>query len=413
MIGRLRRKFVLAMMSVVTVILLIVFLAALISVRQEMRQGSEDFLQRVIEEEPEPPLPQRPGGEKEGIKQLYLVVEQQPDGTWTVIEGSDPLMEEEQELQQVIASCLEREESRGVLAEDNLRYLRKTTRAGRERIAFSDRTLESQMLSSLIRNSLAIGAGGLAAFFIISLLLARWAVRPVRQAWERQREFVADASHEMKTPLTVILSNADMLLSHAGQTDKVKKWGENIKMEAVRMRRLVESLLLLARTEVEIPGEEAQAVDLSDLTEECLLSWEPVLFEKGRSLEERVEPGLEVTGRRDQLRQVLEILLDNALKYSQEGGRITLRLERSGRKSILLSVRNTGWPLQPQQLSRLFERFYRADDARPDDGGYGLGLPIARNLVQSHRGKIWAESGEAGNTFFVQLPARGEERGEK
>ena len=217
----------------------------------------------------------------------------------------------------------------------------------------------------------------------------------------------------MKTPLTVILSNADMLLSHAGQTDKVKKWGENIKMEAVRMRRLVESLLLLARTEVEIPGEEAQAVDLSDLTEECLLSWEPVLFEKGRSLEERVEPGLEVTGRRDQLRQVLEILLDNALKYSQEGGRITLRLERSGRKSILLSVRNTGWPLQPQQLSRLFERFYRADDARPDDGGYGLGLPIARNLVQSHRGKIWAESGEAGNTFFVQLPARGEERGEK
>ena len=269
------------------------------------------------------------------------------------------------------------------------------------------------MLSSLIRNSLAIGAGGLAAFFIISLLLARWAVRPVRQAWERQREFVADASHEMKTPLTVILSNADMLLSHAGQTDKVKKWGENIKMEAVRMRRLVESLLLLARTEVEIPGEEAQAVDLSDLTEECLLSWEPVLFEKGRSLEERVEPGLEVTGRRDQLRQVLEILLDNALKYSQEGGRITLRLERSGRKSILLSVRNTGWPLQPQQLSRLFERFYRADDARPDDGGYGLGLPIARNLVQSHRGKIWAESGEAGNTFFVQLPARGEERGEK
>ena len=278
MIGRLRRKFVLAMMSVVTVILLIVFLAALISVRQEMRQGSEDFLQRVIEEEPEPPLPQRPSGEKEGIKQLYLVVEQQPDGTWTVIEGSDPLMEEEQELQQVIASCLEREESRGVLAEDNLRYLRKTTRAGRERIAFSDRTLESQMLSSLIRNSLAIGAGGLAAFFIISLLLARWAVRPVRQAWERQREFVADASHEMKTPLTVILSNADMLLSHAGQTDKVKKWGENIKMEAVRMRRLVESLLLLARTEVEIPGEEAQAVDLSDLTEECLLSWEPVLF---------------------------------------------------------------------------------------------------------------------------------------
>ena len=92
------------------------------------------------------------------------MVEQQPDGTWTVIEGSDPLMEEEQELQQVIASCLEREESRGVLAEDNLRYLRKTTRAGRERIAFSDRTLESQMLSSLIRNSLAIGAGGLRRF---------------------------------------------------------------------------------------------------------------------------------------------------------------------------------------------------------------------------------------------------------
>ena len=208
----------------------------------------------------------------------------------------------------------------------------------------------------------------------------------------------------MKTPLTVILSNADMLLSHAGQTDKVKKWGENIKMEAVRMRRLVESLLLLARTEVEIPGEEAQAVDLSDLTEECLLSWEPVLFEKGRSLEERVEPGLEVTGRRDQLRQVLEILLDNALKYSQEGGRITLRLERSGRKSILLSVRNTGWPLQPQQLSRLFERFYRADDARPDDGGYGLGLPIARNLVQSHRGKIWAESGRRAIPFLSSCP---------
>ena len=255
--------------------------------------------------------------------------------------------------------------------------------------------------------SLLIMAAALAVFFLISLFLSRWALRPVERSWKQQQQFVADASHELKTPLTVLLADADILLAHPDDTiASQRKWVEYMQDEAGRMRELVEDMLFLARSDSASDREQIrQTVALSDLCSNCLLSFEPVAFERGARLTDAVEPDVTVLGDESQLRRLIAILLDNACKYCGEQGTVTLTLRREGSRAVL-SVRNTGDPIPPEALPHLFERFYRADSARArDTGGYGLGLAIAAAIAESHKGKISAASTAAeGTTFTVTLP---------
>ena len=256
----------------------------------------------------------------------------------------------------------------------------------------------------LLLTSLLVGIGGLTAFFIISLFLSAWALRPVERAWERQRRFVADASHELKTPLTVILANTGILLSHREETiESERQWVENTKEEAGRMKTLVDELLFLAR----IDGAHKPTLmplDLSDVVMSRLLPFESVAYEQGLTLDSRVEPGILVTGDAGQLGQLTAILLDNACKYADREGRVTLTLD-TAQSMARLRVHNTGAPIPPAQLEHLFERFYRADDSRcREKGGYGLGLSIAQSIVETHKGKITVRSGEEGTVFTVLLP---------
>ena len=220
------------------------------------------------------------------------------------------------------------------------------------------------------------------------------------QAWRRQQQFVADASHELKTPLTVILANAE-LLADPGCTGGERLAG-NILTVARQMRSLVERLLELARMDAG-KGEAQEPVDLSQLVGDALLPFEPVFFEAGLTLESRVEEGIWVRGSGVQLAQAADILLDNARKYAAPGSAVSLRLERTGRW-CLLRVATAGEPLTRQERQDVFKRFYRADPARAREGGCGLGLSIARSIAAAHRGRIWAESGPAGNVFLIRLP---------
>ncbi len=309
-------------------------------------------------------------------------------------------------LTAAVSAALNGEEDTGRIPSLGLRYLRMFTGVN-IRLAFADTSWQHGQVRHQAVSSLLIMMAALAIFFFISLFLSRWALRPVERSWKQQQQFVADASHELKTPLTVLLADADILLAHPDDTiASQRKWVEYMQDEAGRMRELVEDMLFLARSDSASDREQVrQSVSLSDLCLNCLLSFEPVAFERGAQLNDAVEPDVTVPGDESQLRRLVAILLDNACKYCGEQGTVTLTLRPEGGRAVL-SVRNTGDPIPPEALPHLFERFYRADSARArDTGGYGLGLAIAAAIAESHKGKISAASTAAeGTTFTVTLP---------
>ena len=264
-------------------------------------------------------------------------------------------------------------------------------------------------MRDLIGSSLLVGCAALILLFLISLFLAGWALRPVERAWDQQRQFVSDASHELKTPLTVILANLDILRRHEDDSIRAqRKWLDSSEAEAQHMKQLVEDLLTLARLDEAghtAPLPAMCAVDLTDAVLSSLLTFEPVAFEQGLRLDSSLEPGICVNGDEARLRQLTTILLDNACKYAGKGGSVTVSLTASGDKARL-SVSNTGDVIPPEQLRHLFERFYRADPARTGgQSGYGLGLAIASGIAQLHSGRITALSdAEHGTVFSVTLP---------
>lgn len=326
-----------------------------------------------------------------------------PNGTFTGA-GSDYYdMDDHEELQEIFEEAQEMGSDMGLLEDRALRFLRLEGGPG-TRYAFIDISDEIQTLSRLNVTCAIIFVAGLVGFFCISVLLTRWAVRPVEQAWNQQRQFVADASHELKTPLTVILTNAELLRSEEYDAESKDRFADSILTMSRQMRGLVEELLDQARVDNGMARAEHAKMDYSKLVSDAVLPFEPVYFEEGCELRSTVEPGIVLTGSTAQLRRVVEILLDNGCKYSTPGGIVELRLERQGRGSCLLSVRSPGVSMTEQQCRDIFKRFYRADQARSMNRSYGLGLSIAQGIVEQHRGKIWAQSRDGMNTFFVSLP---------
>lgn len=272
-------------------------------------------------------------------------------------------------------------------------------------IVFADISSEIATMRNLYRTCVIIGLGSLASFLVISIFFARWAVRPVEEAWAQQRQFVSDASHELKTPLTVILTDAEMLKSPRFDEAHKAQFVDNILTMSNQMRGLVESLLQLARVDNgAIQKMPLQHIDLSGLVSDELLTFEALFFEKGLTLAEDIADGITVHGSTQHLKQVVEILLDNAQKYSEPHGTVRVTLQKSGSHHCLLSVADPGDAISPEDLRKIFQRFYRIDEARAMNHSYGLGLSIAENIVKNHKGRIWAESAEGINTFRVELP---------
>ena len=250
----------------------------------------------------------------------------------------------------------------------------------------------------------------LVALFGISWWLSSWALRPVERAWEQQRRFVADASHELKTPLAVILANTQILLSHEGVSDDAMRWVESTNDEAGHMKALVGDLLQLARSDETVAGETTGAfrkepVDLSEMVEAAALEFDAIAFERGCLIQEDVTEGITVSGDAEWLTRLVRILIDNACKYAERETTVDVVLrEESGHAH--LTVHNVGNPIDAEDLPHVFERFYRSDKAREREaeGGFGLGLAIAKGIVDAHGGKITASSSEAeGTTFAVTL----------
>ena len=202
-----------------------------------------------------------------------------------------------------------------------------------------------------------------------------------------------------------ILGEDEKLLEGAGLAEKPARWSGNIHTEAEQMRTLVEQMLTLARADNGVRPAAMEPLNLSDVATDCVLAFEPVAFEAGKPLEERIAADITVVGDADRLRRLISILLDNAVKYGAEGGHITLTLEKTDRQARL-TVSNPGDPIPPEHLAHLFERFYRADASRGEKSGFGLGLAIADTIAREHKGVLKAESDTASTRFTFTMPLK-------
>lgn len=268
-------------------------------------------------------------------------------------------------------------------------------------VAFVDISNMQSSFQRMLIISVQIGSSVLLVFFILSCILSKWALKPVEQAWDKQKQFVADASHELKTPLTVILADSDVLLNHSTESiSSQKKWIESIQSEANRMRKLVENMLFLAKNDANRIEISMQNCSLSDICFHCVLPFESIAFEKGIDLIDEVEENIEVHGNESQLKQLILIFLDNEIKYTPKGGKIYFKLAKIQNKPVL-TIRNTDSYIPPEDLKHVFERFYRVDKSRKYQGGAGLGLSIASQIAQSHKIKLSVTSDEKQGTEFT------------
>lgn len=411
MIRKLRLKFVAVCMAMVTAVLAVVCFAIFAALRGNVEDLSRQVLHRVIQEDAlpggrKPEVGVEIGGDK--VLLPYFTVSVWPGGeggmyTAYVTGGTYAGLEDTEELTAILEDCLNQESPEGVIQSYSLRYLRRDNGLY-QKMAFVDMSMERRLLREMMGSYLVIALAAFLLLLGVSVILARWATNPVERAWSQQRQFLSDASHELKTPLTVILSNAE-LLSALPLEERPARWTDNILSESQQMKRLVEEMLTLARADNLAQPPVLAEVSLSDLAEDCALAFEPVAFEAGKPLEYHVAEQVSVLGDGDKLRRLASILLDNAVKYGAEGGTITLTLEKTDRQARL-TVANPGEPIPAEQLSRLFERFYRADASRGEKSGFGLGLSIAAVIAQEHKGTLRAESGGEGTRFVFTMPLK-------
>ena len=411
MIRKLRLKFVAICMALVTAILAAVFFSVYFSMARNISDLSRQVLYRVVQEESVGGSMTRPdisiniGGDRVLLPYFTVNLWTSRRGGYTaqITGGTYANLENTDELTAILQDCLSQDQREGTVTSYHLRYLRQDNGLY-EKLAFVDMSMEQAVLRKTMGSYLFIALASLLLLLGVSILLSRWATRPVEKAWTQQRQFLSDASHELKTPLTVILSNAE-LLEQAQLSDKPARWADNILSEAGRMRSLVEEMLTLARADNMVRTAVLTEVSLSDIAADCALAFEPVAFEAGKSLDYTLAENITVLGDREKLRQLISVLLDNAIKYGADGGTVTLSLEKTDRQAKL-TVSNPGDPIPPEQLGHLFERFYRADDSRGEKSGFGLGLSIAQTIAAEHKGTLKAESDLASTRFLYTMPLK-------
>ena len=394
MIRKLRLKIVGISVVTVAVVLVSALVILALSTRSQMAQSSEARLYEALEGKLD--KSELPGSS--GLP--CFVAEVYSGGTIRLSGSSYYNLQNEELVVHIVQAALEREDDSGVLGDYSLRYLRRVGVVS-VRIAFTDCTMEQATMRSLLLRSGLVALAALAVLAGLSYCLAGLVVGPVKRAWQEQKQFVSDASHELKTPLTVILSSSE-LAAEEQDVQRTKQYVEGIHAESLRMKALVEDMLTLARTESGTRPE-TEAVDLSDTVLESVLAFEPVAFESGRELVYDIQPELTVMGSGVQLRRLTDILLDNAVKYAAEGTPIRLLLRQEGRCAAL-RVENRGETIPAEKLRHIFDRFYRADESRSGGEGFGLGLAIAQSIAQSHGGSIGCASEEGVTRFIVTLP---------
>ncbi len=408
MLKKLKRRFVTLSMLLVSVVVVIfyVFTTAIIfyriteSVQNTLKNyASESFFSKYFQIGME-------GGEPEDFNVIdagsVCVVSVSERGEIAFLDAGRAYMDETV-LRSAVQSALNADGNFGGVMRYNLFYYKTATSFG-ARIAFADSTRYFAYLKEILLDDSILFLVVLVVLWIINRRLAGIFIKPVERAWRQQQNFIADASHELKTPLTVILANCNILQAHRlASVEDQMKWIDSTNEEATHMKELVDKMLYLAKAENGRQSNDFADVDLSELCMRLSLQFEPVAYENGVRLTCDLEDNVHVTAEPTAVNQIIHILVDNAVKYAGLGGEVTLRLYKH-QNSVYLNAHNTGDPIPKEDLPHIFERFYRSDKSRTTGGGYGLGLAICKSLVEQQKAEISVSSdAENGTDFTVRF----------
>ncbi|MEI3024978.1 MAG: HAMP domain-containing sensor histidine kinase [Ruminococcus callidus] len=305
------------------------------------------------------------------------------EGTLMRLDGTENYTEDD--AQTMLDYVLEKGKTDGWYG--SLQYFRKDYDRG-TLVVFSDRSAEQLLLHKVLLVSILVFLLMEGVVFLLTMILTKRAMRPMQETFERQRQFISDAGHELKTPLTIISANVDILHDEIGEN----KWLSYIQSQAERMRVLVGEMMNL--TKLEMGDKEKDFVDfsLSEAVSGAALPFEGQAFEQEKQLELEIQEDISYHGNPDQIKQLVGIFMDNALKYSKEHGEIRVTLQQVQNKKTL-KVYNTGKGIPESEKEKIFQRFYRSDASRARaTGGYGLGLSIAQSIADAHKIRIQVES---------------------
>ena len=338
------------------------------------------------------PLDERPDYQLSTFYSVALA----EDGTVLAADNGEKDVYSEEELVRIAEELIAEGRSSGRTG--TLSYI-VSKRTDYTLVAFMDTTITESSLNMLLHNMLIIGGAAIVLLFFISLFLSKRIIRPLEENDRQQKQFISDASHELKTPVAVISTNAEMLSRELGENE----WLSNIQYENERMGGLVRQLLDLSRAESnEVPVEQ---LDFSRIVTGEALTLESLAFDQGKTIQSNIEDGIHIIGNQTQLTQLVSILLDNAIRHST-GNEIIVALKQQGHTAVL-NVVNDGGEIPFEKMKHLFDRFYRVDEARNSEGQhYGLGLSIAKAVAEKHSGSISVSCHDGKVCFTVALPVK-------
>ncbi|MGE4277753.1 MAG: sensor histidine kinase [Lawsonibacter sp.] len=405
MINKLRKRFI--FITMISVTLVMVLLSVSINVINFLSTDADlsNMLQIIYENQgtvPDFPTGGKPGGAHDGpfnpetpYSTRYFVLRYDEAGTLAGTDMRHIISVTEEDVDTYLSIALDHGEGFGYSG--SYKYYVASTGSDRYMAIFLDCHQELHSMRMFALYSMLVVAGCVVLVYILVLTFSKRAIDPVVKSVEKQKQFITDASHELKTPLTVITTSLKVLEMEVGR----QKWIDKAQAQADKMRDLVNDLITLSRLDEEKPALQLADFDLSSAVTETAESFRDFAAAQGHVLEIVVSPGLTYRGDEYAIRQLVSILLDNAVKYAAEGGPIRLTLEPA-KKGAVMRVFNSCQGLDSVELDKLFDRFYRADKSRSKQtGGFGVGLSIARSIAEAHKGSIRAECPDAHSIQFT------------
>ena len=326
---------------------------------------------------------------------IFYAVAVSYDGRVLAVSNDETEIYSDDELKEITLNILKGNDTHGI--RQNLVFY-QVDKGGYTLVSFMDNTVAKENMDTIFRYALIIGGSAIVALFFLAVYLANRIVKPLEESYQKQKQFVSDAGHELKTPVAAVNANVELLSREIGDN----QWIANIQYENERMSALITQLLDLARTENVVP--QMSHIDLTNLVFGEILPLESVAYENGLVLNSNLQEDIRIVGNATQLKQLTSILVDNAIRHGESGTPVDVFLKRD-RHNAILSVTNSGTEIPAEQRAHLFERFYRVDSARTgEDKHYGLGLAIAKAIVEAHGGRIDVRCYSGKVEFTVHLP---------
>ncbi len=410
MIKKLQRRFVISSMSAVSILLILLLTALNVISFAVASKQSDGILDALIENEvsprPIPPFGNEHGGffephfnENTRLSSIFFTARTDGEGNIKNIDTGRIGSIEEKEARELVYGVIQKGKTMGDI--DNFRFDSRTTSENGSIYLFLDISSQKYSALRLILISVIVFTVSLILMLVLLIFLSKRAIKPIAESIERQKHFITNAGHELKTPLAIISANTDALELMSGES----KWSENIRAQTVRLSKLMQRLLTLSRLDEMNVKETMEPFSISELLKNMLCGMSESAEQKGLETEEKIESGIFINANRDMTEMLFSVLLDNAFKYSSTEGKIEISLLRDEKK-LYFEIINEVDSLPECAPERLFDRFYRADKARTQkNGGYGIGLSAAREAAELHGGSISAKYiGENKISFKVIMP---------